>query len=588
MNKTITINLGGIFFHIDETAYQKLKNYLDAIRKSLNDDPQGQDEILNDIELRISEILSEKIKNERQVINEDNIEEITKIMGRPEDYLVDEEMFEEETNSKTNKTASNSASKKLFRDNDDKFLGGVCAGLGHFIGIDALWVRILWLVLVSFFGTGILLYIILWILVPTANTTAEKLQMKGEPVNISNIEKKIREEFSEVSSRVKEGASQVSEKFNNPEFKKNVENNARSGIHELVDTLVKLATAILKIFGKFIGGFLILLASILFITLLFFAFSWGSFEIIGFDDTHIQDFPFYFNSVFPTWLLVVFTFFSIAIPIAILFIVGLKIVSSNTKSFSATTKLTLLGLWIISILGLGFAGLNFASQKANDGIYNQTENLAISAIDTLQIKMMGADNLSNKKGLWKSYHFESVYDNNVKKLYSTNINVDIKSTDNESPFIKIRKSSEGDSRLSANKSAEAIEYQFNLTDNKLALNGYFLADIKNKFKDLAIDITIYLPLNYTIYLDESTKTFLNDVDNVQDIYDRNMTRNYYTMTSKGLNCLDCDNAIFGDDFKKEDGNFNMKIDENGLKININDGENDDAEIKIDKSGVSIK
>ena len=588
MNKTITINLGGIFFHIDETAYQKLKNYLDAIRKSLNDDPQGQDEILNDIELRISEILSEKIKNERQVINEDNIEEITKIMGRPEDYLVDEEMFEEETNSKTNKTASNSASKKLFRDNDDKFLGGVCAGLGHFIGIDALWVRILWLVLVSFFGTGILLYIILWILVPTATSTAEKLQMKGEPVNISNIKKKIREEFSEVSSRVKEGASQVSEKFNNPEFKKNVENNARSGIHELVDTLVKLATAILKIFGKFIGGFLILLASILFITLLFFAFSWGSFEIIGFDDTHIQDFPFYFNSVFPTWLLVVFTFFSIAIPIAILFIVGLKIVSSNTKSFSATTKLTLLGLWIISILGLGFAGLNFASQKAHDGIYNQTENLPISAIDTLQIKMMGADNLSNKKGLWKSYHFESVYDNNVKKLYSTNINVDIKSTGNESPFIKIRKSSEGDSRLSANKSAEAIEYQFNLTDNKLALNGYFLADIKNKFKDLAIDITIYLPLNYTIYLDESTKTFLNDVDNVQDIYDRNMTRNYYTMTSKGLNCLDCDNAIFGDDFKKEDGNFNMKIDENGLKININDGENDDAEIKIDKSGVSIK
>ena len=372
MNKTITINLGGIFFHIDETAYQKLKNYLDAIRKSLNDDPQGQDEILNDIELRISEILSEKIKNERQVINEDNIEEITKIMGRPEDYLVDEEMFEEETNSKTNKTASNSASKKLFRDNDDKFLGGVCAGLGHFIGIDALWVRILWLVLVSFFGTGILLYIILWILVPTATSTAEKLQMKGEPVNISNIEKKIREEFSEVSSRVKEGASQVSEKFNNPEFKKNVENNARSGIHELVDTLVKLATAILKIFGKFIGGFLILLASILFITLLFFAFSWGSFEIIGFDDTHIQDFPFYFNSVFPTWLLVVFTFFSIAIPIAILFMVGLKIVSSNTKSFSATTKLTLLGLWIISILGLGFAGLNFASQKAHDGIYNQT------------------------------------------------------------------------------------------------------------------------------------------------------------------------------------------------------------------------
>ena len=64
MNKTININLGGIFFHIDELAYQKLKLYLDAIRRSLSDDPQGRDEILNDIELRIGELLSERIKNE--------------------------------------------------------------------------------------------------------------------------------------------------------------------------------------------------------------------------------------------------------------------------------------------------------------------------------------------------------------------------------------------------------------------------------------------------------------------------------------------------------------------------------------------
>ena len=97
MNKTININLGGIFFHIDELAYQKLKLYLDAIRRSLSDDPQGRDEILNDIELRIGELLSERIKNERQVINEADIDEITKIMGKPEDYLADEELFVVET-----------------------------------------------------------------------------------------------------------------------------------------------------------------------------------------------------------------------------------------------------------------------------------------------------------------------------------------------------------------------------------------------------------------------------------------------------------------------------------------------------------
>lgn len=589
MNKTININLGGFFFHIDETAYQKLKQYLDAIRRSLNDDSQGQEEILNDIELRISELLSERIKNDRQVINEADIDAITKIMGSPEDYLVDEELFEEEGTSETSKTAPKTTSKKLFRDKDDKFLGGVCAGLGHFINIDALWIRILWLVLISFFGTGILLYIILWILVPTANTTAEKLQMKGEPVNISNIEKKIREELNDVSTRVKDGASQFSEKLNNPEFKKNIENNTRAGIHEVVDTLLKLVGTILKIFGKFIGAFIILITSIIFIALIVLAFSFGSFEIIGFDDTHIQDLPFFFNSVFPAWLLVLITFISIAIPTIALFMVGLKIISNNVKSFGTTTKLTLLGLWILSIIGIIFAGINFASQKAHDGIYNKTENIAVSAIDTLQIKMIADDNLSNKKELGKSFHFESVYDKDIKKLYSTNINLDIKSTDNETPFVKIRKKSEGNTRLSANKNAEAIEYQFELKENnKLALNGYFLSDIKNKFNDLAIDITIYLPVNYVIYLDESTKTFLNDVDNVQDIYDRDMSRNYYKMTSKGLSCLDCDSAIFSEGFNKENGSFNMKIDEDGLKINVNEGKTNDAEIKIDKSGVSIK
>ena len=166
MNKTININLGGVFFHIDEIAYQKLKLYLDAIRRSLSDDPQGRDEILNDIEHRIGELLSERIKDARQVVNENDIDEITKIMGKPEDYLVDEEIFEDEPKYK-----SRVSSKKLFRDADDKFLGGVSSGLGHYFGIDALWVRIIWIVLVvAGFGTGIPIYILLWILIPQEET----------------------------------------------------------------------------------------------------------------------------------------------------------------------------------------------------------------------------------------------------------------------------------------------------------------------------------------------------------------------------------------------------------------------------------
>jgi phage shock protein PspC (stress-responsive transcriptional regulator) len=582
MNKTININLGGIFFHIDELAYQKLKLYLDAIRRSLSDDPQGRDEILNDIELRIGELLSERIKDERQVVNENDIDEITKIMGKPEDYLVDEEIFDDEPTYRKSHTSS----KKLFRDGDDKFLGGVCSGLAHYIGMDAIWMRIIWLVLAFGFGVGFLVYFLLWILIPVAETTAEKLQMKGEPVNISNIEKKIREEFQEVSSKVKDGVNNATEKVKSSEFKKNVESKAKSGFTEIVDTIGKIILAILTIFGKFIGALLIFIAAITLIGLIIGAFSIGSFEILGFGNDFVHYPPFFFDSVLPSWLLILFTFIAIGIPFVVLFMLGLKILSSNVKSFSTTTKLSLLGIWIISLLGLGFAGINFATQTAFEGVHRQTEELTIVENDTLKIKMVGDENLSNRSELRRRYDVETVYNNDIKKLYSTRINLDIKTTDKSAAFIKIRKQSEGKNRLHANNDAEAIEYQFNLNDKNLMLNGYFLSDIQNRFKDQLIDITVYLPVNSFLYLDNTTRTFLDDVDNVQNIHDRDMPKNYYKMTENGLECLNCDESIFGEDYKKNNEHFKLNIDANGVELKINDGEND-AEVKINQKGVII-
>jgi phage shock protein PspC (stress-responsive transcriptional regulator) len=582
MNKTININLGGIFFHIDELAYQKLKLYLDAIRRSLSDDPQVRDEILNDIENRIGELLSERIKDERQVVNENDIDEITKIMGKPEDYLVDEEIFEDEP-----KYREKSSSKKLYRDTEDKFLGGVCAGLAHYFGIDTIWMRLLWLVLFFFFGTGILIYILLWILIPQAETTAEKLQMKGEPVNISNIERKIREEFRDVSERVKDGVNDVTEKVKSADFKRNISGKTKSGLDEIIEVVSKILITIFKVLGKIIGVILLLFAAIAIIGLIIGAFSLGSFGILSFNGDgpifNVQP-PFFFDSILPSWLLVLFTFIAIAVPFIVLFMLGLKILSSNIKSFSTTTKLSLLGIWIISLLALGFAGINYATQRAHQGVFNKTEALPFAATDTLKIKMIGDENLSNRSELRRMYDYEIVYDNDIQKLYSTRINVDIKATDKEAAFIKIRKESESNNRLAANNDAEAIEYQFALTDKNLLLNGYFLSDFKNKFKDQLVDITVYLPFNTVIYIDQSTESFLDDVDNIQDIYDRDMPKHFYKMTENGLECLDCDPEIFGDDFKNQ--KFNLKIDENGVEVNINDGENN-AEVKIDGNGIKI-
>src|SRR5574343_188125 len=189
MNKTISINLGGFFFHIDEDAYQKLSRYFDAVKRSLA--PDGREEIMKDIESRIAELFQERIKNDKQVIGLIEIDAVIGIMGQPEDYKIDDEKTSYQSNTSTSSSSNYYyPSKRLFRDKENGMLGGVMAGLGHYLGIDALWLRIIMVILFFGFGTGLFVYIVLWVLVPEAITTTQKLEMRGEPINISNIRRR--------------------------------------------------------------------------------------------------------------------------------------------------------------------------------------------------------------------------------------------------------------------------------------------------------------------------------------------------------------------------------------------------------------
>ena len=199
MNKTVNINLGGMFFHIDEDAYQKMTRYFDAIKRSLCNS-SGHDEIIKDIEMRVSELLNEKQISDKHVIGLKDVDEVIAVMGQPEDYIIEDDT----TASSTYNNTDNRRTKKLYRDKEKGMIGGVSSGLGYYFGIDAVWIRIVLILLVfAGFGTGILAYIILWIVTPEAITTSEKLEMTGEPVTISNIEKKVREEFDNVSDKFK-------------------------------------------------------------------------------------------------------------------------------------------------------------------------------------------------------------------------------------------------------------------------------------------------------------------------------------------------------------------------------------------------
>ncbi|MDA9337754.1 PspC domain-containing protein [Flavobacteriaceae bacterium] len=534
MNKTININLGGYFFHIDETAYQKLRRYLDAISKSLSDDPQGKNEIIADIEARISELLSEKIADARQVVNEQDISNIIKIMGEPEDYEENETGYTDNSSSYQRKKTSN---RKLYRDGDDKFLGGVAAGVGHYLGIDAIWLRLLLIALFFSAGFGFLIYIILWVLLPEATTTAEKLEMEGEHVTIDNIEKKIREEFSAIKETLEDGANNVKKKVADG-FQKNGK-KATSGLQELIGVIGTIFSVLFNMIGKFIGVIIIIFSSIILVLLFLAIFSLGSFELLGYGEDFINLPNFMFDSLIPYWVLAIALFVLIGFPFLILFVLGLRIISSNIKKLGKTVSLSLLGIWIIALLTLLFTGIELGTSSAYNGTKISASELVIKPTDTLHLEMINDDMLFFQETLRRSSERVFVSDNKLEKIYSTNIKVAVEKSNSEASSIKIRKVSEGRNKTKATENATGIDYKYEEVQNTLQLNGFFLSHLTYRFSDEVVYATIYIPENSTVFLDKTTQSFLYNIASIDSMYDTDMVGHYFKMTDKGLDCTDC-------------------------------------------------
>lgn len=534
MNKTININLGGFFFHIDEVAYQKLRRYLESISKSLSDDPQGKNEIIADIEARISELLSEKITDVRQVVNEQDISNIIKIMGEPEDYEENETGYTDNSSSYQRKKTSN---RKLYRDGDDKFLGGVAAGVGHYLGIDAIWLRLLLIALFFSAGFGFLIYIILWVLLPEATTTAEKLEMEGEHVTIDNIEKKIREEFSAIKETLEDGANNVKKKVADG-FQKNGK-KATSGLQELIGVIGTIFSVLFNMIGKFIGVIIIIFSSIILVLLFLAIFSLGSFELLGYGEDFINLPNFMFDSLIPYWVLAIALFVLIGFPFLILFVLGLRIISSNIKKLGKTVSLSLLGIWIIALLTLLFTGIELGTSSAYNGTKISASELVIKPTDTLHLEMINDDMLFFQETLRRSSKRVFVSDNKLEKIYSTNIKVAVEKSNSEASSIKIRKVSEGRNKTKATENATGIDYKYEEAQNTLQLNGFFLSHLTYRFSDEVVYATIYIPENSTVFLDKTTQSFLYNIASIDSMYDTDMVGHYFKMTDKGLDCTDC-------------------------------------------------
>lgn len=189
MKITVSINLGGYSFNIDEDAYAELKRYLKNLEFHFAGE-ESSSEILSDIETRMAELFRTKLTSYKQVINIQDVQQVISVLGTPEDISDTE-------GPSAREKFSSPGYHRMYRDPDHRVIGGVCAGIAAYWNLELWLVRVVFLIL-AMMGVGFLIYLILYIVLPEARTTTEKIQMKGNQVNIHNIKDSVKKEFETV------------------------------------------------------------------------------------------------------------------------------------------------------------------------------------------------------------------------------------------------------------------------------------------------------------------------------------------------------------------------------------------------------
>ena len=545
MNKTININLAGIIFHIDEVAFNRLNSYLNSI-KAYFKGQEGADEIMSDIESRIAELFNDRMASEKQVITLADVESVIGVMGQAEDYAGEDgrEEYQEDSTYATSESSSsgNKRRKRIFRHPDEKILGGVCGGVAAYLNIDPIWLRLAFVLSVILWGTGILFYLILWIIIPEAKTTAEKLEMKGEDVTISNIEKSIKEEVETLKQKINDLG-----KGGNKKKVKDTTERAKNALESFFDLIIDFISLILRFALRIIGlvlSFLGVFLLIGFIVLLLgfpnFGIHLESHRLTGFDFYEVMGVIFNSPAHF-TYTMIGLVLF-VGIPLIYLILFGIRVLF-KTEPMNSIFNRGFSILWGLSFVLLILSGVMLLKSFEMKGVHSTREYVHDSS-EAIQISV-------NQNDIYEIIDDDQeVYvDENGDYLYLGNVEFDIRDSDSEESYIEVRYASNGSTRKKARELAQAIEYTMELDSGKIELSNYFFTDIDNKWRAQEVRVVLYLAEGQRVYMEEEMVEIIYDIHNVHRMWDGDMTEHEWIMTSKGLKCTDC---IFHGDEKEED------------------------------------
>ncbi len=493
MIKTFNINLAGQIFNINEDAYEHLSQYFNSLRTFYANE-EDKDEIIRDIEARFAELFLAKGKN--YIITKQDAEEVVNLMGNPQEF--DEENNQASNNSTTsnhNTTATNTGTinKRLYRDFDNGLITGVCAGLSAYFGIaDPIWLRLLLIVLtVIGVGSPVIIYIILAIIMPKAETSAQKLEMKGEPINLSNIEKKIKDEAENISN--------ITSK------------NGKGFFYNLLQILVSFISLIAKFLVILIKYLFIIIISVLIFTLFILI-------IVGIVMSFISApaaAKYFFNNAYDFWWISIGGL-TILSTITIFFSLLLyNRIYKNENQLLKKLALPLVGFFFFGILLLNIGGNSIRKLLSEKKTINQSFPISKSyASDTLQITM----NPSIKDEKFKNIEINSVSDLldfiSDYKSKTNPVTIEIFQSASDSFYIVKEFSAQGKNENDAIQNATSFKHTISQINNKILIDPYIQFENENiKFRNQKLHIRVYVPEGKVIKWDKRTEEYM-DMDNI--------------------------------------------------------------------------
>ena len=473
MKKTLSIHLGRQLFVIEEDAYDRLQAYLKKLEVSLSNE-SGITEIVEDIEMRFAELLTQYLAETRQVVTISDVEKAISSLGEPEEITEETEQPKQQAQS----TTDSNGQKRMYRDVDNGMLGGLCSGFAAYLGIDPVIIRIIFVIFL-FMGFGFLLYIILWVIIPSAKTPSERLQMKGKPVNIDTL----KEEFEKTAGRLKDDTINAANKFRN--------NNQH---------LTNQAATVIRFIGKIFGVFLI--AGALIWLVIFSLIVSGVIDVVPMtgDQNFASLYEFLqlvspvnksFSLIWMGILLVGFAGPLLSIAIGVRLLIG---------KVNRYYKLNFILLPTIIFVGI-LLGITGSINSARDyEIQREVKNQELTiASDQLQLEELPL--IVNNKQITGTYGIDFISVHNGK-IMEHGIYIKYKESKDSLFHVSQIFSAHGIDMIAADKRSSHIKHQLKIEGKKLLVDPYYSFPLKDGLRNQEIEVIVEVP--------RGKKLFIND------------------------------------------------------------------------------